>query len=129
MSPRCRRCALSGSTVQFINISSVAEIYSSAGNGEIKENPAWPGFANRKIHGLTVSEQGADSCSLRALWAILDFELHVLTFLEAFVAIHLDCGKVCKYVIATAAGGDEAVAFSGVTPLHGTCCHAYVPRL
>ena len=38
--------------------------------------------------------------SLRAFWAILDFEFHLLAFLERFVTLHLDGGIMREHIVA-----------------------------
>src|SRR5207302_6648633 len=64
---------------------------------------------------------------LRALGALGDLELHLLTLCEAAEALHLDGRVVDEHVLAASVGSDEAIAFRIVEPLHGTSRHPSLP--
>jgi hypothetical protein len=56
---------------------------------------------------------------LQTLRAPLHLELHLRTFVQSPVTVHLDRGEVNKHVIAVGAL-DEAIALGGVKPFHNT---------
>src|ERR1700730_11893540 len=56
---------------------------------------------------------------LQALGATLHLELHLRTFFQCSIAVHLDCCEVNKNIIAVRAL-DEPVALCGVKPFHDT---------
>jgi hypothetical protein len=60
-----------------------------------------------------------DVFSLKALRSLLDLELHKLSFVERFVSIHLNGGKVNENVFPGLAL-DEAKSLRCIEPLHHT---------
>src|SRR3990170_3245787 len=72
-----------------------------------------------------------DVRGLRALLAVDDVELHLLTFLQVAEAVGLD-GAVVDEDVLTALHGDEAVALLRVEPLHGAgnhvACYSSLPE-
>ena len=65
-----------------------------------------------------LSLQRADFRCLRTLGAILDFELDLLTFVQATIATALNSGEVSKNVTAASIGSNETEAFFGIEPLN-----------
>jgi hypothetical protein len=61
-----------------------------------------------------------DRLGLRALLALADLELHLLTLFEGAVALHLDGRPVDEDVGATTVDGDEAVPLLSVEPIDGS---------
>jgi len=53
---------------------------------------------------------------LQAFWALLDFELHRLAFVQSFVSVGLDSRKVNEDIFTTLAL-DEPITLAGVEPL------------
>jgi hypothetical protein len=60
-----------------------------------------------------------DILGLQTLGAALNLELHLRTFFQRPIAIHLNRRKVYKHVIAVSAL-DKPVALCGVKPFHDT---------
>src|SRR5512143_936274 len=58
-------------------------------------------------------------CSLQSLRALFNREFNFLIFLQAAVAVHLDCRVVDKHIIAIFAS-EKAVAFRRVEPFYGS---------
>jgi hypothetical protein len=69
-----------------------------------------------------------DLYCLRALLALLDLELHSLTFVQGTVTGHLDFRLMNEKVLRTVVGNDETESLVGVKPLDYTCPHE-IPRI
>jgi hypothetical protein len=61
--------------------------------------------------------EAGDVLGLQALRARPNLELNCLAFVEALVAVHLDCGKMDEDIL-TGLALDEPVPLAGVEPLH-----------
>src|SRR6266568_8578010 len=72
--------------------------------------PIWPGLSSHSLEACNV-------LSLKALRALLHFELHRLTFVEGLVTVHNDGGEVHEDIFSRLAL-DEPVAFRSIEPLH-----------
>src|ERR1035437_3753498 len=60
-----------------------------------------------------------DVFALPPLGALLDHELHLRAFLQGFVTVRLDGGKMNEHIVA-ARPLDESKALGGIKPLHST---------
>src|SRR5580698_11195811 len=70
-----------------------------------------------------------DILSLQSLGAPLHLELHLRTFFQSAISIHLDRREVNEHIIAVRAL-DEAIALGGVKPFHSPFfSHYYSPSL
>src|SRR5262245_43182476 len=78
-------------------------------------------------NGAPDSGEDADLLRLRALLTLRDLELHALTVLQRFVAIHVDRGEVDEDVLPSV-DRDEAIALLAVEPLDGALCHGALPH-
>src|SRR5439155_14185713 len=87
--------------------------------GSIRQRPRAPRGDVRKT--LSGSDRTDVRCLL-SLRALDDVELHLLTFGQRSVPIHLDGGVVDEDVIAVGSG-DEAEALLVAEPLDRTFCH------
>jgi hypothetical protein len=63
--------------------------------------------------------------SLKAFWALLDFELDAVTFIKSLEAIALDGVKVDENVLARITA-DKAVTLTAVEPFDGSLFHCYI---
>src|SRR6476620_10283448 len=71
----------------------------------------------RLFSGGGRSSEDADRRGLRALLALLDFELDALVLGQRLEARALDLAEVREQVLAARVGGDEAEALAVVEPL------------
>ena len=70
-----------------------------------------------------------DVLRLQSFWPLLDFELDLLSFIQRFVTIALNGGKMDEYVLARLAL-NKAKTFRSVKPLHYTLLFAHgIPLL
>src|SRR5215471_11236017 len=69
--------------------------------------------------------EARDVLRLKALWTLLHFELHRLTFIQRLVAVHLNGGEMNEHIFSGLAL-DESIAFRSIEPLHCSlflhCC-------
>src|SRR5216683_341382 len=99
--PSCITCTTSSLTALAENLDS---------NLSEGSPPIWPGLSSHSLEACNV-------LSLKALRALLHFELHRLTFVEGLVTVHNDGGEVHENIFSRLAL-DETVA-----------CPAIVARL
>ncbi len=70
-----------------------------------------------------------DVLRLQSFWPLLDFELDLLSFIQRFVTIGLNGGKMDEYILARLAL-NKAKTFRSVKPLHDTLLFAHgIPLL
>jgi len=55
-----------------------------------------------------------DARCLLALWALSQFELHLLAIFERVEAVHLDCGEMREEILVAIVGRHESVALGVV---------------
>ena len=65
-------------------------------------------------------------CCLRSFLTLSDFELHRVTFLQAFVSLGSNCAVMNEYVWSIRAS-DEPVPFGVIEPLDGSFQTFHVP--
>ena len=65
-----------------------------------------------------------DVLRLKAFGALFDFELDLLSFIQRFVTITLNGGKMYEHILARLAL-NKAKTFRSVEPLHGTLFFAH----
>ena len=70
-----------------------------------------------------------DVLRLQSFWPLLDFELDLLSFIQRFVTIGLNGGKMDEYILARLAL-NKSKTLRGVKPLHHTLLFAHgIPLL
>jgi hypothetical protein len=72
----------------------------------------------------TVVSDWTDVRCLKALRALGDIELDLLTFSEASEPLRLNRGVMTEHIFTTAILSNESVALRIVEPLHSTSCHS-----
>src|SRR5690606_25103770 len=81
-----------------------------------------PSGALFRVHVLEEGLCALNVSSLRTFLALLDIELHFLTFGQRFEAFTSDSTEVYEYVCTAVVLSDETEAFLVVKPLHSTSC-------
>lgn len=84
---------------------------------EIKRAPSGALF---RVHVLEEGLCALNVSSLRTFLALLDIELHFLTFSQRFEAFTSDSTEVYEYVCTAVVLSDETEAFLVVKPLNST---------
>jgi hypothetical protein len=75
--------------------------------------------AGSRCEPAPVGLKSGNVCGLETLGTTSDFKFNRLAFVQRFVSISLNCGKVYEYIFAGLAL-DESKALAGVKPLHGS---------
>ncbi len=61
-----------------------------------------------------------------ALLALLNLELHPLTFFKGAIPSHLNLRLMYEEVLGTVVGNDEPESLIAVEPLHYACTHYFL---
>src|SRR5260370_6155966 len=99
-----------------------AKSFSGGGGARKNQWPARAGHSSDRGDRQRLLQR-RDVCGLLALRTLLDFEAHLLIFLERFEPASLNLRKMREQVFSAAVRRDEAKTLCIVEPLYSTCCH------